>query len=82
MTLRLLRKALNIIIPIFLGGAILYWMYRNFDFDSVRQVLLSEMNWWWMLLSMPSVCWRRCSAHGDGNRLSNRWMNIPVQTIV
>ena len=53
MTLRLLRKALNIIIPIFLGGAILYWMYRNFDFDSVRQVLLSEMNWWWMLLSMP-----------------------------
>lgn len=36
-----------------LGGAILYWMYRDFDLDSIRHVLLHEMNWWWMLLSMP-----------------------------
>ena len=36
-----------------LGGGILYWMYRDFDFGSVRDVLLEEMNWWWMLLSFP-----------------------------
>ena len=50
---RILRKTLNIALPIMLGGAILYWMYRDFDLDSIRHVLLHEMNWWWMLLSMP-----------------------------
>ena len=43
----------RIILPLFLGGAILYWMYRGFDFRSVRHVLLHEMNWTWMLLSFP-----------------------------
>ncbi len=43
----------RIILPLFLGGAILYWMYRGFDFRSVRYVLLHEMNWTWMLLSFP-----------------------------
>ena len=36
-----------------LGGAILYWMYRDFDFGSISHVLLDEMNWGWMLLSFP-----------------------------
>lgn len=36
-----------------LGGAILYWMYRDFDLRSVRHVLTDEMNWWWMLASLP-----------------------------
>ena len=36
-----------------LGGGILFWMDRDFDFGSVREVLLEEMNWWWMLLSFP-----------------------------
>ena len=36
-----------------LGGGILFWMYRDFDFGSVREVLLEETNWWWMLLSFP-----------------------------
>lgn len=39
--------------PFILGGAILYWMYRNADFKSMERVLLEEMNWWWMLLSFP-----------------------------
>ena len=43
----------RIILPLFLGGAILYWMYRGFDFRSVRHVLFHEMNWTWMLLSFP-----------------------------
>lgn len=39
--------------PLVLGGAILYWMYRGFDFQSVQHILTNEMNWWWMLLSFP-----------------------------
>ena len=48
-----LKKILKIALPLLLGGAILYWMYRDFDFQQVRQVLLHEMNWTWMLLSFP-----------------------------
>lgn len=35
------------------GGAILYWMYRDFNFRSIENILLNEMNWTWMLLSFP-----------------------------
>jgi len=48
-----IRKTLNVTMSLLLGGAILYWMYRDFDFTSVRHVLLHEMNWWWMLASFP-----------------------------
>lgn len=36
-----------------LGGVILYWMYRGFDFHSIEHVITDEMNWNWMLLSFP-----------------------------
>ena len=39
--------------PLLLGGAILYWMYRDFDFQNISHVLWHEMNWTWMLLSFP-----------------------------
>ena len=48
-----INNTLKIALPLILGGVILYWMYRGFDFNSVRQVLLHEMNWTWMLLSLP-----------------------------
>ncbi len=43
----------KMLLPLLLGGAILYWMYRDFDFHSIKHVLLHEMNWTWMLLSLP-----------------------------
>lgn len=43
----------KIALSVFLGGAILYWMYRDFDFSLVAHVMKEEMNWWWMLLSFP-----------------------------
>lgn len=49
----ILQKILKIILPLILGGGILYWMYRNTDFDSMKHLFLEEMNWWWMLLSFP-----------------------------
>jgi len=53
MNKRYIRKFLNVALPIVFGSAVLYWMYRDFDFESIRHVLLHEMNWWWMLASFP-----------------------------
>ena len=43
----------KILLPLLLGGAILYWMYRDFDFQSLSHVLWHQMDWTWMLLSFP-----------------------------
>lgn len=49
----IINNILKIAFPLLLGGAILYWMYRDFDFKSIKNVLLNEMDWTWMLLSFP-----------------------------
>lgn len=48
-----LTDIMKVALSLLLGGAILYWMYRDFDFRHIRRILLHEMNWWWMLLSFP-----------------------------
>ncbi|MBR1447161.1 MAG: flippase-like domain-containing protein [Prevotella sp.] len=48
-----LQSIAKVLLPLILGGSILYWMYRDFDFQSIRHVMLHEMNWTWMLLSFP-----------------------------
>ena len=48
-----LQKIVKGLLPLLLGGAILYWMYRDFDFQSISHVLFHEMDWTWMLLSFP-----------------------------
>ena len=50
---KLSAKFIKIVLPLLLGGAILYWMYRDFDFQSISDVLFHKMNWTWMLLSFP-----------------------------
>lgn len=52
-TKNVLNNAFKILLPLLLGGAILYWMYRNFDFQNLNHVLWHEMDWTWMLLSFP-----------------------------
>ena len=47
-----LRKALNTALPLLLGTAILWWMYRHFDFSRVAHVLLHELHWGWMAASL------------------------------
>ena len=44
---------IKILSPLLLGGLILYWMYRDFDFHSIEDVLFHKMDWTWMLLSFP-----------------------------
>lgn len=36
-----------------LAAAILWWMYREFRWEDVRQAFASDMSWQWMLLSFP-----------------------------
>jgi len=67
------ERLLKIVFPLLLGGAILYWMYRDFDFGSIRQVLFYKMDWTWMLLSFPFGimaqvfrAWRGTSVAADG----------------
>lgn len=36
-----------------MAAAILWWMYRGFRWEDVRQALQSDMSWTWMLLSFP-----------------------------
>ncbi len=43
----------KVVLSLALAGAILYWMYRDFSFRALREVLTERMNWWWMLLSFP-----------------------------
>ena len=50
---KLWNSIVKIVPPLVLGGAILYWMYRDFDFQTVGHVMLHDMNWTWMLLSFP-----------------------------
>lgn len=49
---KLLKKALKLILPLVLGSFILYWVYRDFDFAKVGDVLLHGTNWWCMALSL------------------------------
>ena len=44
---------LKILLPLVLGAAILYWMYRGEDWQQIRHVMTDEMDWTWMLLSFP-----------------------------
>ena len=44
---------LKILMPLMLGGAILYWMYRGEDWQTILHVMTDEMDWTWMLLSFP-----------------------------
>lgn len=50
---KLINNSLKVGLSILLGGLILYWMYRDFDFKTVADTLMHGMNWTWMLLSFP-----------------------------
>ena len=47
------RSILKIILPLTIGGVILWWMYRGFDWATLQRALTSEMDWTWMGLSFP-----------------------------
>ena len=50
---KIANNTIKVALSLFLGGAILYWMYRDFDFKQVEYVVCHKMSWTWMLLSFP-----------------------------
>ena len=50
---KITTATIKLLLPILLGGVILYWMYRDFDFKRIESVMLYDMDWTWMLLSLP-----------------------------
>lgn len=52
-TKKIINSTIKLLLPILLGGMILYWMYRDFDFNRIKDVMLHDMDWTWMLLSLP-----------------------------
>lgn len=75
-------KTLKIILPILLGGFILYWVYRDFDFSKAEEVLLHQTNWWWMLLSLFFGVMSHVLRGWRWSRLWSQLMLIPKQAIV
>jgi hypothetical protein len=49
---KLLSRGTQIVFPLILGAAILWWTYRDFDFHRVKDVLLHGMDYGWMALSL------------------------------
>lgn len=47
-----IRKIFNVLFSLCLGGGILWWMYREFDFSRVSHVIMEEMDWGMMMFSM------------------------------
>lgn len=48
-----MKQTAKVILPLILGGAILYWMYRNLDFNAMFNFMAEEMDWTWMIASLP-----------------------------
>jgi len=49
---KIINNVLKIVFPLLLGGAILYWTYRDLDISKAGEVFLYEMDGGWMLLSL------------------------------
>lgn len=43
----------KVLFPILIGGVILWWMYRGMAWEDIHQAVTSDMDWTWMLLSLP-----------------------------
>lgn len=50
---RILSNIFKIISPIAIAAGILWWMYRGIEWDVIWSALDGEMNWTWMILSLP-----------------------------
>ena len=50
-------RLIRILLPLLLGAFILYWVYRDFDFERAFQVLRHGLRWDWMALSLFFGVW-------------------------
>lgn len=50
-------RLIRIVLPLLLGAFILYWVYRDFDFERAFRVLRHGLRWDWMALSLFFGVW-------------------------
>jgi len=50
---RLSENIVKIALPLLLGGTILWWMYRGEDLGSIWHAVMNDMDWTWMIISLP-----------------------------
>ncbi len=51
--MKIAENIAKVLLPILIGGVILWWMYRGMAWTDVQNALTSGMDWKWMLLSLP-----------------------------
>ena len=49
---KIFKKVLQVVFPLLLGAFILIWVYRDFNFQRVGEVLLRGMDYGWIALSL------------------------------
>ena len=49
---QIFRRTVQILLPLLLGGLILWWVYKDFEFSKVGDMLFHGMDWKWMILSL------------------------------
>ena len=49
---KIFKKVLQVIFPLLLGAFILFWVYRDFSFQRVWEVLAGGMDYGWILVSL------------------------------
>ena len=49
---KIIKKLLQVVFPLILGAFILFWVYRDFNFQRVGEVLSGGVDYRWMLLSL------------------------------
>ena len=52
---KILKNTTKIALPLLIAGALLYWMYRDFDFAEAGRIFLHEMNIWWLVASLVPI---------------------------
>lgn len=51
--MKIAENIAKVLLPILIGGVILWWMYRGMAWADIESALTSGMDWKWMLLSLP-----------------------------
>ena len=49
---KIFKKALQMVFPLLLGAFILFWVYRDFNFSRVGEVLTGGMDYGWIAVSL------------------------------
>lgn len=52
---KILKNTAKIALPLLIAFALLYWMYRDFDFAEAKRIFLHEMNIWWIVASFVPI---------------------------